>query len=103
MMYNSKLGPHPGKLKLRYFGPYRIVEEVGQRTFKRKDVFETPIPKPVNGFRMKKFYGKVPDIPKWMVNKAEDIAVKYVEIEMESKDESEWRQQGCQPEMQGVC
>ena len=26
MMYNSRLGPHPGKLKLRYFGPYQIVE-----------------------------------------------------------------------------
>ena len=33
IMYNSRLGPHPGKLKLRYFGPYQIVEELGQGTF----------------------------------------------------------------------
>ena len=82
MMYNSRLGPHPGKLKLRYFGPYQIVEELGQGTFRLQDVFGSPIPKPVNGFRLKKFYGKVPEIPKWMVNKAEDIAIRYVDVEM---------------------
>ena len=81
MMYNLKLGPHPGKLKLRYFGPYQIVKELGQGTFRLQDVFGTPIPRPVNGFRMKKFYGKIPEIPRWMINKAEDIAVKYVDVD----------------------
>ena len=60
MLYNSKLGPHPGKLKLRYIGPYKIVQDLGQGTFKLEDVFGTPVEKPVNGFRLKKFVGKVP-------------------------------------------
>ena len=80
MLYNSKLGPHPGKLKLRYFGPYQITEELGQGTFRLKDVFGTPVLKPVNGFRLKKFFGNVPEIPHWMVNRAEEIAVRWMEV-----------------------
>ena len=29
LMYNSKLGKRPGKLQLRYLGPFQIAEEVG--------------------------------------------------------------------------
>ena len=50
MLYNSKLGPHPGKLKLRYIGPYRIEQDLGQGTFKLSDAFGTMVPKAVNGF-----------------------------------------------------
>ena len=50
MLYNSKLGPHPGKLKLRYVGPYKIEEDVGQGTFILSDVFGTRVQKAVNGF-----------------------------------------------------
>ena len=38
--------------------------------------------KPVNGFRLKKFYGNVPEIPKWIVNKASEVGVRYVGVEM---------------------
>ena len=88
MMYNLKSGPHPGKLKLRYFGPYQIVEELGQGTFRLRDVFGTLIPKPVNGFRLKKFFGKIPEIPQWMINKAEDIVVRHVQVDFEDVEES---------------
>ncbi|MCO5568833.1 hypothetical protein L7F22_022534 [Adiantum nelumboides] len=77
MLYNSKLGPHPGKLKLRYFEPYQIVAKQGQGTFLLQDVFGTKVIKPVNGFRLKKFYGKVPENPKWM---AEEIGSKSVTV-----------------------
>lgn len=92
MMYNSKLGPHPGKLKLQYFGPYQITEELGQGTFRLKDMFGTPIQKPVNGFRLKKFYGHVPEIPKWMVNKARDVGVRFVGVDfaVQKSADSEW-------------
>lgn len=67
MLYNSKLGPHLQKLKLRYFGPYQIVEELGQGTFQVKDVFTTLIQKLVKGFLLKKFYVRTPKIPKRMI------------------------------------
>ncbi|MCO5614955.1 hypothetical protein L7F22_069241 [Adiantum nelumboides] len=57
MLYNSRLGPFPGKLTLRYKGPYQIVEDLGQGTFVVADVFGTRVDKPVNGFRLKKFQG----------------------------------------------
>lgn len=62
MLYNSKLGPHPGKLKLRYIGPYKIIQDLGQGTFKLQDMFGIEIQKPVNGFRLKKFMGNPPAI-----------------------------------------
>lgn len=102
MMYNSKLGPHPGKLKLKYFGPYQIVEELGQGTFRLQVVFGTPIPKPVNGFCMKRFYGKVLEIPRWMINKAEDIAVRYVDVEITSPKIQRECQSRVQKKFQGA-
>ncbi|MCO5577908.1 hypothetical protein L7F22_031743 [Adiantum nelumboides] len=59
---------------------FQIISEQGQGTFLLKDVFGTQILKPVNGFRLKTFYGKVPKVPKWMINKAEDIVSKLVTI-----------------------
>ncbi|MCO5566707.1 hypothetical protein L7F22_020385 [Adiantum nelumboides] len=55
MLYNSRLGPFPGKLTLRYKGPYQIVQDLGQGTFIVADVFRIKVDKPVNGFRLKKF------------------------------------------------
>ena len=46
MLYNSKLGRHLGKLELRYVGPYKIEEDVGQGPFMISDVFGTLVPKP---------------------------------------------------------
>lgn len=62
MLYNSNLGPHPSKLKLRYIGPYRIERDLGQGTFMLSDVFGTMVPKVVNGFRLKPFVGQPPRI-----------------------------------------
>ena len=60
MVYNSKMGAHAGKLKLRYIGPYKIISDLGQGTFRLQDYFGTDVPKPVNGFRLKLFVGKAP-------------------------------------------
>lgn len=79
MVYNSKLGSHLGKLK---------AEELGQGTFRLRDVFGTMIPKPVNGFKLKKFYGKVPEIPRWMFSKAEDIVVRSIQVDLVDIDVS---------------
>ena len=63
LIYNSRLGPHPGKLKLRYIGPFQIIEDLGQGTFRVKDIYGNEVPQPVNGFRLKKFYGNPPIPP----------------------------------------
>lgn len=59
LLYNSKLGPHAGKLKLRYVGPFKIIKVIGQGTFLLSDLAGNVFPKPVNGFRLKKFYGQI--------------------------------------------
>ena len=61
LLYNSKLGPHLEKLKLGYIGPYQIVDDLGQGTFRLMDIYGTHVEKPVNGFRLKKFYGTPPN------------------------------------------
>ena len=55
LIYNSKLGKFPGKLKLRYSGPFLIHQDLGQGLFQLKDLTGQLIVKPINGFRMKKF------------------------------------------------
>ncbi|MCO5576462.1 hypothetical protein L7F22_030272 [Adiantum nelumboides] len=62
------------------FKIFEIVSEQGQGTFLLQDVFETKVIKPVNGFGLKTFYGKVPEVPKWMVNKAEESSSKRVTV-----------------------
>lgn len=57
MMYNAKLGPHLGKLKLTYIGPYQITEDKGQGMFCLRDYFGIDVNKPVNGFWLKKYHG----------------------------------------------
>ena len=63
------------------------MEEMGQGTFRLWDVFGTPVLKPVNGFRLNKFYGHVLDVPKWMMDKAEDVGVWYIGVEMLQRNE----------------
>ena len=40
LLFNTRMGPHPGKLKLRWGGPYWVVERYGDGTFRldRKSV-----------------------------------------------------------------
>ncbi|MCO5598130.1 hypothetical protein L7F22_052222 [Adiantum nelumboides] len=59
LLYNSR---SPGKLNLRYKGPYHIVTDLGQGTFIVADVFGTRVEKPVNGSRLKKFQGTPPHL-----------------------------------------
>ena len=33
LVYRSKLGKHPRKLRMRYIVPYRIFKDLGQGTF----------------------------------------------------------------------
>ena len=47
LLYNSKMGPHPGKLKLRYIGPYQIIDDLGQGTFRLMDIYGVQVEKPV--------------------------------------------------------
>ena len=91
MMYNSRLGPHPGKLKLRYIGPFKIVQDLGQGTFRLQDLYGTMVEKPVNGFRLKKFFGKVP------VSELADHALKLaaVQLNMVSPVDACCLQHGC--------
>ncbi|MCO5612869.1 hypothetical protein L7F22_067140 [Adiantum nelumboides] len=73
MVYNSRLGPHLGRLNLRYKGPYQIVQDLGQGTFIVAYVFETRVDKPINGFRLKKFQGK-PSYLNWLKPTVADLA-----------------------------
>lgn len=58
MLYKYKLGPHAGKLKLIHVGPILIKQVLGQGTFLLADLSRAVSPKPVNGFRLKKKFGK---------------------------------------------
>ena len=62
LIYNSRLGPHPQKWKLRYIGPFQIIQDLGEGTFRMKDISGNEVEKPTNGFKLKEFHG-VPPIP----------------------------------------
>ena len=38
LIYKSKLGKHPGKLRLRYIGPFKMAKDLGQGTFQLMDM-----------------------------------------------------------------
>ena len=60
LVYNSKLGKFPGKLKLQYSGPFLIDQDLGQGLFQLKDLTGQLLLKPINGFRLKKFREGIP-------------------------------------------
>lgn len=43
-MFNSILDPRPGKLKLRYDGPFKIIEVLGEGTFRLADLDDVVVP-----------------------------------------------------------
>ena len=55
LVYRSKLGKHPGKLRMRYIGPFKIFRDLGQGTFQLMDMQGNVVFKPINGFRLKKY------------------------------------------------
>ena len=57
LIFNSKLGKHPGKLKLRWIGPCIIEEETAPGAFTLRNLDGTRRPGVVNGCRMKPYYG----------------------------------------------
>ena len=52
LLFNTRMGPHPRKLKLRWGGPYWVVERYGDGTFQLGTVQGELLQKPVNGFRL---------------------------------------------------
>lgn len=60
LVYNSKLGKFPGKLKLRYSRPLVIQQDLGQGLFELRDLTGRLLAKPINGFRLKVFRGANP-------------------------------------------
>jgi len=60
LMFNSKTGPHSGKLKLRWIGPYKIFERIGEGTFKLETLSGDPVEKAVNGFRLRPYRARQP-------------------------------------------
>ena len=57
LIFNSKLGKHPGKLKLRWIGPCTIEEEMAPGAFVLRNLDGTLRPGVVNGCRMKPYHG----------------------------------------------
>ena len=52
-MFNSRVGKHVGKLKLRWMGPYIIKKEVAQGTLKLKNLNAFMNVRMVNGHVLK--------------------------------------------------
>ena len=63
LLFNTRMGPHPGKLKLRWGGPYWVVERYGDGTFRLGTVQGELLQKPVNGFRLRPYTGRMPPYP----------------------------------------
>ena len=78
LVYNSKLGKFPGKLKLRYSGPFIVHQDLGQGLFQLEDLTGQLIVKPINGFRLKKFWEGTPT-SKWL---SDDVSSFLVNVEL---------------------
>ena len=50
LVYNSKFGTHPSKLKLKYLGPFWVVQDLGQEKFRLFDLEGNVLENPNNGF-----------------------------------------------------
>lgn len=58
LVYSSRVDPRPSKLNLRYVGPLQIVEvKEGESIFLLQDIEGKISPKPMNGYRLKPYYG----------------------------------------------
>ena len=57
LIFNSKLGKHPGKLKLRWIGPCTVEEEIAPGAFMLRNLDGTLRPGVVNGCKMKPYHG----------------------------------------------
>ena len=57
-MFNTKLGKHLGKLKLRWNGPFTVCEEIASGTFSLKILDSTIQLDNVNGCRLRPYHEK---------------------------------------------
>ncbi|MCO5613387.1 hypothetical protein L7F22_067663 [Adiantum nelumboides] len=82
----------------------RMVEKEEQEEDKSEALFKEMLNSPLT-FTLDQLLSLVPMFRDriWMVNKAENISVRYVEVESEVWVESEFGQRKCQQGMQGVC
>ena len=62
LVFQTRSGLMPKKLQLRWVGPYRIINGK-DGTYKLGTLNGDKLAQPVNGFRMKPYYGKMPPNP----------------------------------------
>ena len=63
LLFNTKSSLLPGKLKLRWIGPFWIVQKFGDNTFLLGQIDGTINPKAVNGYWLKPYFGQMPPCP----------------------------------------
>ena len=56
LVFNSKVGKHPRKLKLRWLDPYIIEEDIAFKTLKLKNLDTSMNASTLNGHRLKPYY-----------------------------------------------
>ena len=56
LVFNCRAPKHPGKVNLRWLGPYILKEEVAPGTFKLKNLNRSINASTVNGHRLKPYY-----------------------------------------------
>ena len=79
LVFNSRMGPHPGKMKMRWLGPYRITNLLGTGTFTLATMDGVDLPKPINGFRLKPYYGQ---LPRSDIKRSDVTAVNMVHVSL---------------------
>lgn len=62
LLFNMRMGKHPGKLKMRWEGLYIIGGCCGVGTFILQALEGTKLEKPMNGFRLKLYQGQIPQL-----------------------------------------
>ena len=75
LLFNTKSGLLPGKLQLRWIGPFWIVQKIGDGTFILGQIDGTINPKAVNGYRLKPYFGQMPPYPFFNTEPTADVSV----------------------------
>ena len=96
LIFNSKLGKHPRKLKLRWIGPCTIEEEIAPRAFMLRNLDGTLRPGVVNGCRMKPYHGtRQPTAPPQVLSiRCEPIAERHPQETTEGNSRGKQTQTG---------
>lgn len=62
LIFNSKLGKHLGKLKLRWVGPYIIIDEIACGNFALQNIDGTMQLANVNSWRLRPYFEPPPEL-----------------------------------------